>query len=633
MYAVKIMNLLHDASQEVAALQKCQGHENIVEVVENLEDNDYKYIVFELLNGGELFQRISQFNHFTELLARSYFRQLVNAVEFIHNQNIVHRDLKPENVMFVDHKEDSLLKIVDFGFARRRTSEETPPCFTLDYAAPESLLKGTTKESRDMWSLGVILYIMLCGNTPFMPKNVDKRDEKNYRLKVTEKIKRGEFNTDCLQWEKLTREAKTLIASLLQVNESVRLTLEEVLDHPWMTSEPDEVETDKEEDNEDHEPIIVEDDDDIMELPMTVENKSREENCSNDSSGIVLSERNEGSSLSSHEEVLQTLPDIVAELTVEDKAETQIEPSVLPITEISQELPQLEVPEMPEKKTRGRKRKKAAIQVKQEKQNHEPLTVIQNNLKDLSQLQKVNDKKLYHAEEPTSFKGFQGFPLPSDSSLLLSLDYWRQIIATEHSEVPSQRGLRPRRRNIVYNESKLPKLPLKAPPTSVFFDETVFTITEVQEMPRKRGRPRKIVQEATPIFAVKMEAAEKPAIRGRKRKAENVAPEVEKKPIKQRRLEVDQIPVKNKSLFEMRYPQRQRNRVLIKPEPVPKQSVITHVYTPPKQPRKIAIKKEKNAKSAIETIHPTVQQSDANLTCHSKNYERPSMIQERRYYL
>lgn len=632
------MNPLHDASQEIAALQKCQGHENVVEVVENLEDNNYKYIVFELLNGGELFQRISQFNHFTELLARSYFRQLVNAVEFIHNQNIVHRDLKPENIMFVDNKEDSLLKVVDFGFARRRTSEETPPCFTLDYAAPESLTKGTTKESRDMWSLGVILYIMLCGNTPFTAKDIDKRDEKNYRLKVTENIKRGEFNTECLQWERLTREAKTLIASLLQVDETVRLTLKEVLDHPWMTSEPDEVETDKEEDNEDQEPIIVEDDDDMV-IPMTVENKSREENCSNDSSGIVVSERNGGSSLSSHEYILQTLPEIVAELTVEDKAETQIEPSVLPITETdetSQELPQLEVPEMPEKKTRGRKRKKAAIQVKQEKQHHEPLSVIQNNLKDLSQMKKVNDKKLYHVKEPTSFKGFQGFALPCDSSLLLSLDHWRQIfIANEHSEAPSQRGLRPRRKNIVYNESKLPKLPLKAPPTSVFFDETIFTITEVHEMPTKRGRPRKNVQEAKAIFAVKVEAAEKPVIRGRKRKAENVAPEIEKKPRKQRRLEVDQIQVEHKSLFENRYPRRQRNQVLIKPEPVQKQSVITHAYTPPKKPRKIAIKKEKNAKSAIETIyeHSTVQQTDANHTCRSQNYERPSMIQERRYYL
>jgi ribosomal protein S6 kinase alpha-5 len=284
LYAVKIMNPLHDASQEIAALEKCQGHDNIVEVVENLEDNRYKYIVFELLGGGELFQRIRHCNHFMEPLARFHFRQLVNAVEFMHHQNVVHRDLKPENIMFVDHNENSLLKIVDFGFARRRTSEETPPYFTLDYAAPESLSKGTTKESRDMWSLGAILYTMLCGNTPFMPKNIDKqRDEKNYRFKLTENIKQGAFNRDCPHWENLSVNAKDLIASLLRVNESDRLTLEEVLEHPWMEldgASQENVETDKEEEQqEEPEPIVVvvEDDDDTMEIPPVTENKSREE--------------------------------------------------------------------------------------------------------------------------------------------------------------------------------------------------------------------------------------------------------------------------------------------------------------------------------------------------------------------
>jgi serine/threonine protein kinase len=235
LYAVKIMNFFHDALQEITALEKCQGHDNIVAVVENLEDNSYKYIVFELLGGGELFQRIRHCNHFMEPLARFHFRQLVNAVEFMHHQNVVHRDLKTENIIFVDHNENSRLKIVDFGFACRVSAEETPPCFTLDYAAPESLTKGTTKKSRDIWSLGVILYTMLCGNTPFEPSDINKQeDEENYRFKLTENIKKGGINKDCSHWENLSVNAKNLIDALLRVDESDRPTFKDVFQHPWM---------------------------------------------------------------------------------------------------------------------------------------------------------------------------------------------------------------------------------------------------------------------------------------------------------------------------------------------------------------------------------------------------------------
>lgn len=92
-----------------------------------------------------------------------------------------------------------MLRIVDFGFAQRKSSEESLPCFTLDYAAPESLVKGETKPSRDLWSLGVILYTMLCGNTPFKPLNPNlngaDQDERNFRGQITENIRKGEeFN-------------------------------------------------------------------------------------------------------------------------------------------------------------------------------------------------------------------------------------------------------------------------------------------------------------------------------------------------------------------------------------------------------------------------------------------------------
>lgn len=312
-YAVKIMSLLHDASHEIEALETCQGHSNVVQLVEHMEDNAYLYIVFELLNGGELFSRIRECNSFPEAIARSYFNQLVQAIDYMHTRGIVHRDLKPENIMFVDRAETSQLKIVDFGFARKKSSEETPPCFTLDYAAPESLLKGTTKESRDLWSLGVILYTMVCGNTPFMPSNVNKQsDEKNYRLQLTEKIRNGTFNRNCPAWDNLSKTARDLITSLLKVDEAERLTLEDVLVHPWVqTANDSDDETDSDRSHyrkcveDDLEPILV--DDDSNDLPPTSENETHEEICSNDSSGIVLSERNEGSSLSSNVEVVEEI--------------------------------------------------------------------------------------------------------------------------------------------------------------------------------------------------------------------------------------------------------------------------------------------------------------------------------------
>lgn len=332
----------HDASQEIEALMECQGNERIVQLKEQMKDNRYTYLVFELLNGGELFSRIRDHNFLPEASAKLYFRQLVEAVQYIHQKNIVHRDLKPENIMFVDHQEGSELKIVDFGYARRKDSEETQKCFTLDYAAPESLKKGTTNISRDYWSLGVILYTMLIGHTPFMPENINKHhDEEKYRMRLKENINKVAYNTKCSPWDEISKEAKDLIAGLLKYKETERLNLEDVLHHPWMKShangdgrctddEFDEKEmlSHREPDN----PILIDDESSEAEH-ITIEKETRSKVWSNDSSGIssggVLLSGNEGSSLSNDEveEITQKLVK-PQEATIEAPQQVILQPSL-----------------------------------------------------------------------------------------------------------------------------------------------------------------------------------------------------------------------------------------------------------------------------------------------------------------
>lgn len=314
------MNLGHDATQEIDALKVCQGHENIVKLHRHLKDSHHSYLVFELLDGGELFSRIRDRDHFNEEIARNIFCQLIEAIKYMHGKDIVHRDLKPENIMFVNRDENSLLKLVDFGFARRRSSEETIPCYTLEYADPESLKNGTTKASRDMWSLGVILYTMLVGVTPFLPKDITKREEKAYRMKITSNIYQGNFDKSHEAWKKISPAAKQLIVKLLEVQEVDRFKLKNVMSHPWVTQKGmSDIEEDQDEvvetltngfrkQNIRFDPETITIDDDSTELPPARE--QREEVCSNDSSGIVLSDGNEGS-LSSHvEEPVESVLDL-----------------------------------------------------------------------------------------------------------------------------------------------------------------------------------------------------------------------------------------------------------------------------------------------------------------------------------
>lgn len=236
MFAVKVMNLSHDIKNEIQSLTVCKEHKNIVNMVEHMKDDFFNYIVLEILEGGELYSRIQKFKNFLESDAKTLFRQLVLAVQFMHSKNIIHRDLKPENVMFVDGSEKSELKVVDFGFACLKSTKEMSPRFTLDYAAPESLSEGIVTESQDIWALGAILYTMLCGNSPFMP-SIKPADEKIRRKTLMENIRKGNFNTSSINWKNLSMEVKDIIENTLCVDQKKRLTIEQILNHSWLKLE------------------------------------------------------------------------------------------------------------------------------------------------------------------------------------------------------------------------------------------------------------------------------------------------------------------------------------------------------------------------------------------------------------
>lgn len=232
-YAVKIVDKRHDCTQELNMLRACQGHPNIVTLHDFHQDKRYNYLVMEYLKGGELFERIRQKKQFTEGEASSIMKKLVNAVSFIHSRGVVHRDLKPENLVFTSTNENAEIKIVDFGFARLKEEKEAlhTPCYTLKYAAPE-VLEGNPDgydENCDLWSLGVILYMMLCGRDPFHEKSND-----GSYTSIEDKIKAGDFSFSHLAWNNVSTDAKVVVKGLLTVDSSQRLQMSDLQQNAWI---------------------------------------------------------------------------------------------------------------------------------------------------------------------------------------------------------------------------------------------------------------------------------------------------------------------------------------------------------------------------------------------------------------
>ena len=232
-FAVKIVSRKTDCTQEINLLRACQSHGNIVDLHDVIYDEGHTYLVLELLKGGELLDRIRKKSRFTESEASVILRKLVSAVSFMHSRGVVHRDLKPENLLFTSNNENAEIKVVDFGFARLKQEKEPlhTPCFTLHYAAPE-VLNGDPSgydENCDLWSLGVILYTMLCGRAPFHARSRD-----DSAAAVMARIKGGDFSFSSNAWNGVSEEAKAVVRGLLTVDPGQRLRMEDLRCNSWV---------------------------------------------------------------------------------------------------------------------------------------------------------------------------------------------------------------------------------------------------------------------------------------------------------------------------------------------------------------------------------------------------------------
>jgi calcium/calmodulin-dependent protein kinase I len=202
-----------DSLKTEVHILKSVNNPNIVELLDVYEDDENVYLVMELLTGGELFDRIVNKypNGYSEKTASILIKKIVSSIQYLHKLGVVHRDLKPENLLYASEDNDSDIKITDFGLAKIANGEVMlkTACGTPNYVAPEVLLNHGYDSSVDMWSIGVILYILLCGFPPFYSENTPE---------LFDQIINGVYDFPSPYWDNISNSAKSLIQGLLQVD-------------------------------------------------------------------------------------------------------------------------------------------------------------------------------------------------------------------------------------------------------------------------------------------------------------------------------------------------------------------------------------------------------------------------------
>jgi len=235
-FALKVLKDDAKSRQEIELHWRAATCNNVVNIREVFK-NTYQgqpslLVVMECMDGGELFSRIEESQGFSERDAAEIVAEICSAVKFLHDRNIAHRDLKPENLLFSSKGKKATLKLTDFGFAKEANNRDTlkTPCYTPYYVAPEVLGSKKYDLSCDIWSLGVIIYILLCGFPPFfstqglpMSPGMKKR------------IRLGQFDFPKPEWSEVSDEAKDLIRGCLKTNPQERLTIDQVIGTKWIS--------------------------------------------------------------------------------------------------------------------------------------------------------------------------------------------------------------------------------------------------------------------------------------------------------------------------------------------------------------------------------------------------------------
>ncbi|KAI9003085.1 kinase-like domain-containing protein [Gaertneriomyces semiglobifer] len=214
---------------EIRLLKRIQ-HSNIIRLFDLDETRTHLYLVTELATGGELFDRILAQGSYTEMDASVLVKQLLDAVHYLHNEGIVHRDLKPENLLFRNPDEDADLMLTDFGLSKMVKEDEflKTTCGTPHYVAPEILRQKGYGKPVDMWAIGVITYVLLCGYTPFWA------GKDNSNAVLFKAILDCDYQFDEEYWSEISETAKDFIRKLLIVDPTHRMTAAQALEHPWL---------------------------------------------------------------------------------------------------------------------------------------------------------------------------------------------------------------------------------------------------------------------------------------------------------------------------------------------------------------------------------------------------------------
>ncbi|KAL8095419.1 hypothetical protein AgCh_036757 [Apium graveolens] len=220
---------VEDVRREVEIMKHLPKHTNIVSLKDTYEDDKAVHLVMELCEGGELFDRIVARGHYTERAAAGVTRTIIEIILMCHKHGVMHRDLKPENFLFANKKETAALKTIDFGLSVFFKPGETfnEIVGSPYYMAPEVLKRNYGPEI-DVWSAGVILYILLCGVPPFWAETEQGVAQAIIRSVV-------DFKRD--PWPKVSDSAKDLVKKMLNPDPKKRLTAQEVLDHPWIQND------------------------------------------------------------------------------------------------------------------------------------------------------------------------------------------------------------------------------------------------------------------------------------------------------------------------------------------------------------------------------------------------------------